>query len=242
MAALQGSSLAVAAIVAAGATLQGCVGIGFAVLAAPLLLILAPELVPGPILLLGTILAAMTTGFELRSVHLGDLGLALSGRIAGTAAAGAVIALLPMTVFATVFALIILAAVAVSLGRWHVLPTPRNLIAAGALSGFMGTITSVGSPPIGLVYQNMPGPRLRATVSAFFMLGAAFSLLTLALVGRFTLAQVVATAWLVPAVLVGFLLSRLLVGHVDRRRDGIKLAVLAVSAAAALVLLLKSLL
>ena len=94
-----------------------------------------------------------------------------------------------------------------SLGRWRVLPTPRNLVAAGALSGYMGTLTSVGSPPIGLVYQNMPGPRMRATVSAFFMLGAGFSIVTLAAVGRFTLAQVVTCAWLLPPVVLGFLVG-----------------------------------
>ena len=33
---------------------------------------------------------------------------------------------------------------------------------AGLLSGFMGTITSVGGPPMAMVYQNMPGPKVRA--------------------------------------------------------------------------------
>jgi hypothetical protein len=50
---VESSMLAVGAIVAAGAALQASVGIGFAVLAAPLLVILAPERVPGPMLLLG---------------------------------------------------------------------------------------------------------------------------------------------------------------------------------------------
>ena len=44
------------AIVATGAALQASVGIGFGVLSAPLLAILAPELVPGPVLLLGLLL------------------------------------------------------------------------------------------------------------------------------------------------------------------------------------------
>jgi uncharacterized protein len=233
-------TLAVALVLATGAALQGCVGIGFAVLSAPLLLLIAPELVPGPVLLLGCMLAAMTTSCELRSVHVRDLGLAMMGRVAGTLVAGATIALLPLSLFGLAFSLMILAAVALSLGRWRVLPTPRNLVAAGMLSGYMGTLTSVGSPPIGLVYQNMPGPRMRATISAFFMLGAGFSILTLAAVGRFTLQQVIACAWLVPPVVLGFLVSRRLVGHVDRSRDGIKLTVLGVSALAALVLLAKS--
>lgn len=233
---------AVAVIIATGAALQASVGIGFAVLAAPLLLILAPELVPGPMLFLGALLATMTMTREFRSVDVRELSLAVVGRIVGTTAAGAVIALLPLSVFGTVFALMILTAVALSLTNWRLLPTPRNLVAAGLLSGFMGTITSVGSPPMGLVYQNMPGPKVRATIGAFFMLGATFSLLTLALVGRFNAAHAISSAWLVLPLLLGFLVSRCFVGRVNKSRNGLRLAVLGVSAVAALVLLLKPLL
>lgn len=232
---------AVAAIVAAGAALQASVGIGFAVLAAPLLLILAPELVPGPILFLGVLLAAMTMTREFRSVDVRQLSLAVGGRIAGTAAAGAVIALLPLPVFSVVFALMILGAVGLSVARWRLLPTPGTLVAAGVLSGFMGTLTSVGSPPIGLVYQNMPGPKVRATISAFFLLGASLSLVTLGLVGRFSAAEAASSAWLVPPVLLGFAVSRFFVGRVDKSRNALRRAVLGVSAVAALVLLLKPL-
>lgn len=233
------STLAVAAIVACGAALQGAVGIGFTVLAAPLLVMLAPELVPGPMLLLGVLVAGMTTTREFRSVDVRELGLAMGGRIAGSVAAGMVIALLPAAVFGTVFAVMILAAVALSLMKWRLLPTARNLVAAGLVSGFMGTLTSVGSPPMGLVYQNTPGPRMRATVSAFLLLGAGFSVLTLAMVGHFTAAQAAAALWLVPPVLAGFAVSRYLVRHVDRSRRGARNGVLAISAFAAVVLLLK---
>ncbi len=233
------STVAVGAIVATGAALQGAVGIGFTVLAAPLLVMLAPELVPGPILMLGVLAAGMTTLREFRVVDVRELGLAMSGRIAGTIAAGTVIAMLPPAAFGFIFAVMLLAAIGLSLLRWHVLPTPRNLVTAGVLSGFMGTITSVGSPPMGLVYQNMPGPKVRATVSAFFLLGASFSVLTLALVGRFTAAQAAATLWLVPPVLLGFAVSRYLVRYVDKSRRGVKNTVLAISGFAAVVLLVR---
>lgn len=232
---------AVAVIIATGAALQASVGIGFAVLAAPLLLILAPELVPGPLLFLSVLLAAMTMTRELRSVDVRELSLAFVGRIVGTAAAGAAIVLLPLPAFGSLFGLMILAAIALSLTKWHLLPTARNLVAAGLLSGFMGTITSVGSPPMGLVYQNMPGPKVRATIGAFFTLGATFSLLTLALVGRFNTAHALSSAWLVPPLVAGFLLSRYFVGRVDKSRNLLKRTVLAVSAVAALALLLKPL-
>ena len=233
---------AVAVIVAAAAALQASVGIGFGMLAAPLLGMFAPELVPGPVLLMSLLLALMTATREFRSVDLRELGLAMTGRIAGTAAAGTVIALLPLTVFASVFALMILTAIGLSMTNWHLLPTRRNLLVAGVLSGFMGTITSVGAPPMAMVYQNMPGPKVRATMGAFLTLGAGFSLLTLAFIGRFTAPQAASSAWLVGPVLLGFFASRYLVRHVDRSKRGIKPAVLAISGIAALMLLFKTLL
>ena len=86
-------------VLAAGAALQGSVGIGFAVLSAPLLLMIAPELVPGPLLLVGAVLAALTTSCELRSIDLREVGLAMTGRVAGTVVAGATTALLPLALF-----------------------------------------------------------------------------------------------------------------------------------------------
>ena len=83
---------------------------------------------------------------------------------------------------------------------------------------------------------------MRATISAFFMLGASFSLVTLALVGCFTAAQAATSVWLVPSVMLGFLVSRIFVRHVDKSRGALKRAVLGVSAVAALALLLKPLL
>jgi type III secretory pathway component EscU len=46
------------------------------------------------------------------------------------------------------------------------------LMAAGFASGFMGTITSVGTPPMGLVMQNVEPGRLRATVGMFLVFGS----------------------------------------------------------------------
>ncbi len=232
--------LAVGAIVTTAAALQAATGIGFAVLGAPLLAIVRPELVPGPILLLSVFLTAMTLAREFHAIDLSGLSVAIAGRIAGTAAAGVALALLPAAAFAPIFSLMILTAVALSLARWQLLPTRINLITAGLLSGLMGTITSVGAPPMALVYQNMPGPRVRATMGAFLLIGASFSLATLALIGRFTAAHALSSLWMTAPVLLGFLLSQRFLSHVDRK--GVKPFVLGVSAIAALVSLLRALL
>jgi len=40
------------------------------------------------------------------------------------------------------------------------------LLIAGGLSGFFGTLTSIGAPPLALVEQGEKGPTIRGTLSA----------------------------------------------------------------------------
>ena len=49
----------------------------------------------------------------------------------------------------------------------------------GMDTGTMGTITSVGAPPLALVYQGRDPLASRATLAAFFALGCAVSLIGL---------------------------------------------------------------
>ena len=97
--------------------------------------------------------------------------------VIGALAAAQILMLIPSRDgFSLLFAGLILAAVALSLARWRVRPTRRSLLVAGTLSGLMGTVTTIGAPPMGIVYQHAPGARTRGTLNAFFALGALVSL------------------------------------------------------------------
>ena len=54
---------------------------------------------------------------------------------------------------------------------------------AGATSGVLGTATSIGGPPMALVWQNSSGPKLRGTMSGFFLVGSVLSIAVLAITG-----------------------------------------------------------
>ena len=95
-------------------------------------------------------------------------------------------------------------------------PVRPVLLGAGALSGIMGTIASIGGPPIALVYQDARGDRLRGTLSSFFLIGTALSLTALRLIGRFGADEVRLTLLLLPGLLVGFVMSRWTAAVVDR--------------------------
>jgi uncharacterized membrane protein YfcA len=227
--------LVCALAVLAGALIQGTGGIGFAMFAAPIVVLVRPELVPGPMIVAGGAASLLIALREFRNIDYKGAAIAIGGRIPGSIVAGLVIGLLPRATFSIFFALLILAAVALSLGGWRVRATPTSLAVAGFGSGVMGTITSVGAPPMGIVMQNMDAPVLRATIGAFLVVGAVVSLAVLALAGRFGLHELqLGLALLVPMG-IGFALSTALVRHVNAR--AMRLLVLGISALSAIILL-----
>lgn len=229
--------LACAAAVLAGAFVQGVGGIGFAMFAAPLVALVRTDLVPGPMIFIGVSLSLLAAAREWRSIDWRGAAYAVAGRVPGSVAAGLVIGLLPLATFSVIFALLVLAAVALSVTGWRVRATPGSLFVAGVGSGVMGTITSVGAPPMGIVMQNMAPATLRATAAVFLVLGGGFSIAVLAWAGRFGRHEFEAgIALLIPMVL-GFALSTPFVKRIPGAL--VRRIVLAVSALSAVVLLVQ---
>jgi hypothetical protein len=88
-----------------------------------------------------------------------------------------------------------------------------------------------------LLYQNEAGPRIRATISAIFIIGGLVTLAGLWWAERFGTVELALGALLMPGVLVGFALSRYTVGRIDRAHT--RPAVLLVSALSSLVIILR---
>jgi uncharacterized membrane protein YfcA len=99
----------------------------------------------------------------------------------------------------------------------------------------MGTLTSIGSAPMALVYQNAEGARMRATLNAFFVVGGLISIAALALAGRFSWHDAGIALLLTPPAMLGFLFSGWTRRLVDKGQ--VKRLVLAVSTLSAAVLL-----
>lgn len=232
--------LAAVAILATGSAIQGSVGFGLGVFGAPLLALIDPRLVPGPILLDALLLTILVAVREWKWVRLADLGWALPGRLAGTVIAVLLMKAVPADRFQVALGLMILAAVALS--TWGP-PLPLNrgtLTVAGIAAGIMSTFTSIGGPPMALIYQREEGPRVRGTLAAFFTIGVIFSMGGLRVVGRFGWTEVRLAAWLLPGVVLGFVLSRWSARWLDRGHT--RALVLGTSAVAAVLVVLKGLL
>jgi uncharacterized membrane protein YfcA len=229
--------LAACAVVFA-ACVQGSIGFAYALLAAPLLALISPALVPGPILLSSLALSALTAWRERASIDRRGVALALAGRVPGAVLAGLAIGWLPAQSYELLFGGIVLLAVLLSLASKGVRATAPALLGAGFASGLMGTLTAVGGPPIALVYQHASGPVLRATLNAYFALGCIVSLGVLALAGRFGQPELTAGIALLPPVALGFLLSTFSRDWIDRGRA--RAAVLALAGLCSLLVMLKS--
>jgi hypothetical protein len=223
---------------AVGATLQGSIGFGLAVVAAPLLLLIDPVWVPGPMMMAASLLVMMIALRDREHIIRGDVALGTLGRLLGTIPAAYALAILPQHIYDLAFAGIVLFGVVLSASGVHIARTRRNVVVAGTLSGFAGTISSIGGPPMALVYQHERGPSVRGTMSSIFVVGTFISLAGLWWAGRFGMVELTLGLILAPAIVVGFAISRYTAPWLDRRH--IRPMILAVSAISALVILARA--
>lgn len=221
-----------------GAIVQSSVGLGVGLVATPVVTLLFPAMMPGAILVAAVVLPVATLFREMRHADLRGLGWAFGGRLAGTPLGVWVVAVMPVDALGALIGAVVLAAVAASAWSGAVPRTPATLTTAGLLAGATGTASAIGGPPIALLYQREDGPRVRATLSVFFTVGAILSLATLAAAGQLPREQVVAGLALTPFVLTGFAVAGPLRRYLDDGR--MHHAVMAVVALSALSLIVRS--
>ena len=195
------------AIVTIGAMVQATVGVGLGLIAAPFLLLINPQLVPGPLMLNGVVLAFMVAFRNRQGIDFTHLKFALAGRVLGLLPAALLLSLASQRVFDMTFASMVLSAVLLSALGLTLQPTKIRSMIAGFASGFMGTISGIGGPPIALLYQRSSANELRGTLSAFFSVGATLSLGVLAWVGRFGAVECQLAVCLFPGIMAGSVLS-----------------------------------
>ena len=205
------------AVMAAGSCVQGAVGFGSSLIAAPILVLIDDRFVPGPItaasIALNVVLLA--TRRDVAVDH--DIRWAIGGLVPGTIVGGLVLGVLSADGLSIVFAILVVVAVALSVSGLHPRRQPRTLAVAGVAAGLMGTISGIGGPPIALVYQHEPAPLLRGTLPRFFLAGSLLSIVAIALAGRFGLVEAALSVVLTAGALTGLSVSRPAARHLDQR-------------------------
>jgi len=224
-------------IMLVASALQASVGIGLALLAVPLLALIDARLVPGPMLLAGSILAFVSAYRERHAMDTQGFGVALLGLALGTVCGAIALRALRTGPLGKVFAVLILLAVVLSISGLRLRPTRSALLAGGSAAGVMGTMAGIHGPPIALVFQHAHPAQARAMLGAFFFVAYVGSVATLAAFGLFGTLQLRLAMALLPGVVTGLCVAPLLMGFVNPAR--LRLAILSISAASALVLLLR---
>lgn len=222
-----------------GAVVQGSVGFGLGLVAAPVLTMLDPTLMPGAIQVVNATLPLFTLAAEWRRVDWRGLGFAVLGRLPGSAIGALIVVYISVSTLGILVGIMVLAAVALT--AWAV-TLPRNgvtITTAGFISGITGTATGIGGPPMALVYQSAKGPQIRATLAMFFFLSATQSLVILKVVDHLPAKALLSGALLIPFMIAGFLVSGPLRRYLDAGR--VRTAILCVAAVSALALIVQSL-
>jgi uncharacterized membrane protein YfcA len=226
-------------VVVLGAVLQSLSGFGMAILAAPILVLIDPTFLPAPVLALGFALSVLNTLRHRQQCEVKPVSIALATRTLGSILAVLLLPYLPINIVSIIFAVLIILFIGLSYCSVSIKYNNKNLMIGGFFSGLFGTITSIGGPPIAIVFQNSPIVKVRAQLSLFFLVATAISLALLVGVGQFSLHQLSLSLSMLPAIIIGFILSMVVEKHF--KGSYLKPAINIASLIASLLIIIKAL-
>jgi len=231
-------SIACVLAVYIGATVQASIGIGIGMIASPVLAFADSDFIPAAIVMSVLPLTFAVAWVDRTHIEPRGVGFALVGRVPGVIAGALIVAALSDRAIALMVAGSVLFAVFVSIITKRFRPTDGSLLVAGLASGFSGTTTGVGGPPMALTYQHSDPATMLSTISAFFCVGSLMSIGALAVVGQIGVRQWQLAAMLLPGVGLGVMTARLIQHRLNP--STVRPAVLAVCTIASIALIIES--
>ncbi|MDK7884212.1 sulfite exporter TauE/SafE family protein [Corynebacterium striatum] len=222
-------------LILAGTICQGTIGFGLGTIATPILTLVKPELVPTLILMLALVIASITTIKTHEQVAWKVVAISSLARLPGTLLGAWAVATLSHDGLSLIIGCAVILAMSLSGLGWSPQPNTRNTVVAGVASGFLGTSTSIGGPPMALIMKRFDPRRVRGTLSATFVLGCIISLITLGVSGQITMFQLKAAAAYLPLTIIGLIAANYLNRYINSKILNRVVLVVAISAAAILI-------
>jgi uncharacterized protein len=222
---------------AVGSAIQAAVGIGLALVVVPILALIDPGFIPGPMLLAGVVLTAITAYRERDAIDKPGLRLSLAGLAVGTLVGAIALKFVSGAQLPRVFGILVLLAVFLSVSRLRVEASTRALLLGGGAAGIMGTMVGIHGPPISLVFQNSDPRIARAMLGAFFSVGYLATVAALVAFDLFGRAELARAAVLLPGVIVGLVVAPHIGQLFDSKR--LRLAILGLATVSGLLLILR---
>lgn len=227
--------LLIYAVIIFGACLQSLAGFGLGLLSAPLVYFLNPELVPAPMILLALLNTSILAQKYRKDIDMSKTKMSIFGGTIGVILAAFVVKQINAQQFQVIFGMLILGAVVASaLGITPKINKLSNLIAS-FISGVMGTITSAGGAPMGILYQSEEKQSIKANLSAFFVYINLIAIVALASMGTVGQQDIIYFLQFSPAIFIGLLMAKLLNNKINGNM--VRILVLSVAAISGIVLI-----
>jgi uncharacterized membrane protein YfcA len=189
------------------ATVQGIVGLGFAMVSVPILALIDPSFAPVPQLLMTLPLTMAMAWRERSHLSLAGVGWIVTGRLPGAVIGVGLLSVATQAILQAVIAVLVLIAVTIIATGIHVKRTPASQFGAGLLSGVSGLVASIGGPALALLYTRDEGAVVRSNLAAVFVVGLSISIIARLISGNMTWEDARVAAILFPALVAGYLTS-----------------------------------
>jgi len=225
--------------VVVGSIVQVTSGVGGGFIIVPLLAWVDLGLVPAPLIFASLSLSTIMAFRERGAIDWAHIPATLIGLIPGSLAGAYVLSSVPTNSLGIVFGTVILLGILITTAGIEIRPTCVTALISGALGGAMGTTSGIGAPLLALLYQRESGPRVRATLAMLYTGASILILVVLFGFDKFSVAEARSGLLLMPGFLLGYWVANRFTVHLDR--GGTRIAVLCVSAAAAIALIVRSL-
>lgn len=194
-------------VVMFAAAVQGTIGLGFNIVAVPVMSLINPILAPVPQLLLSIPQSFAAFAREHTGVDVSGVLWILIGRLPGVAVGVWLLAVATNRTLDLMIGSLVLIAVAILASGIRFRRTARVELAAGVFAGISSYVSTIGGPPIALLYSRAEGPTIRATLGLIFTIGTVTTLVVRIIAGDITRTDWLLGLALLPAAGLGFLLS-----------------------------------
>jgi uncharacterized membrane protein YfcA len=231
--------IAATLVIFAASVLQAATGVGFAMVAVPLLALINLAWVPAPMLICNILLSLALINQGHHAVERAEAPPLLIGLTVGTVAGVGILSLFDERSLGLAIGGVILAAVLASLFAPPIAITRPRLLAGAFLGGATGVVAAMHGPPLILLYQRERPEKVRATMAGVFLFGCFLALGSLWLAGLLGWEALWRGIALAPGVGLGYVAGKAV--GIRMPPGMVRHAMLAISGTAGMALVLKSL-
>lgn len=200
-----------------GATVHGSTGVGLGLVAGPALVSVDPRFLPGPLMLVSIIVSIRHLHSERQNVDRAVVRRLLLGLPIGVLAAVLVLITIDERMLALGIGGLVVIMSLLLLSGFHLPRTPGCELLGGAGAAFGSVTASLPGPPLVMSLHDLPGPVMRPTIAAAASLLSLVTVVALAPIGLFGVAEAGLSALLVPFTIVGLMVARVVRPWLDRQ-------------------------